>query len=79
MLIKWSKNTFLQLEFGEEIWYHILEKADCKHMVFNTRQIYSDELMTNLAAALAMYTGDSIDNVMQFFGRCFVRFFSNLG
>lgn len=48
-------------------------------MVFNTRQIYPDELMTNLATALAAYTGDSMDNVMQFFGKCFVRFFSNLG
>ncbi|XP_032673100.1 soluble guanylate cyclase 89Da-like isoform X2 [Odontomachus brunneus] len=68
-----------KLEFGDKIWCHILEKADCKHMVFNTRQTYSDELMTNLAAALAAYTGDSMDNIMQFFGRCFVRFFSNLG
>ncbi|XP_070156239.1 soluble guanylate cyclase 89Db [Polyergus mexicanus] len=74
-----SVQYFVQLEFGEEIWLHILEKADCKHMVFNTRQIYSDELMTNLAAALATYTGDSMDNIMQFFGKCFVRFFSNLG
>ncbi|XP_019696259.1 soluble guanylate cyclase 89Da [Harpegnathos saltator] len=74
-----SVQYFVQLEFGDEIWCHILEKADCKHMVFNTRQTYSDELMTNLAAALAAYTGDSMDNIMQFFGRCFVRFFSNLG
>ncbi|EZA52930.1 Soluble guanylate cyclase 89Db [Ooceraea biroi] len=35
--------------------------------------------MTNLATALAAYTGDSMDNIMQFFGNCFVRFFSNLG
>ncbi|XP_067214413.1 soluble guanylate cyclase 89Db-like [Linepithema humile] len=74
-----SVQYFVQLEFGEEAWLQILEKADCKHMVFNTRQIYCDELMTNLAAALAAYTGDSMDNIMQFFGRCFVRFFSNLG
>ncbi|KYM92221.1 Soluble guanylate cyclase 89Db [Atta colombica] len=67
------------LEFGEEVWLRILEKADCKHIVFNTRQIYPDMLMTNLAMALAAYTGDSMDNIMQFFGKCFVRFFSNLG
>ncbi|XP_029173024.1 soluble guanylate cyclase 89Db-like [Nylanderia fulva] len=74
-----SVQYFVQLEFGEEVWLQILEKADCKHMVFNTRQTYSDDLMTNLAAALATYTGDSVDNIMQFFGKCFVRFFSNLG
>ncbi|KOC63970.1 Soluble guanylate cyclase 89Da [Habropoda laboriosa] len=48
-------------------------------MVFNTRQTYPDELMTNLAAALADVNGESVESVMQFFGKCFVRFFSNLG
>ncbi|XP_053996813.1 soluble guanylate cyclase 89Db-like isoform X1 [Hylaeus anthracinus] len=74
-----SVQHFVQLEYGEEVWHQLLESADCKHMVFNTRQIYPDELMTNLAAALATIKGISIDNVMQFFGKCFVRFFSNLG
>ncbi|XP_031838866.1 soluble guanylate cyclase 89Da-like [Nomia melanderi] len=74
-----SVQHFVQLEYGEEIWLQILEKADCKHMVFNTRQVYPDELMTNLAAALASLSNDSVDNVMRFFGKCFVRFFSNLG
>ncbi|XP_018377678.1 PREDICTED: soluble guanylate cyclase 89Da-like [Trachymyrmex cornetzi] len=74
-----SVQYFIQLEFGEEVWLRILEKADCKHIVFNTRHIYPDVLMTNLAMALAAYTGDSMDNIMQFFGKCFVRFFSNLG
>ncbi|XP_036144536.1 soluble guanylate cyclase 89Db isoform X6 [Monomorium pharaonis] len=75
------RHSFCQhvLEFGEEVWLRILEKADCKHMVFNTRQTYPDDLMTNLAMALATYTDDSMDNIMQFFGKCFVRFFSNLG
>lgn len=69
----------LQLEYGEDMWLQLLERADCKHMVFNTRQTYPDELMTNLAAALAEFNGESVENVMQFFGKCFVRFFSNLG
>ncbi|KAL6262140.1 hypothetical protein P5V15_007237 [Pogonomyrmex californicus] len=74
-----SVQYFVQLEFGEEVWLHILEKADCKHIIFNTRQTYPDELMTDLATALAVHTDDSMDNIMQFFGKCFVRFFSNLG
>ncbi|KAK1134526.1 hypothetical protein K0M31_007308 [Melipona bicolor] len=69
----------LQLEYGEDVWLQLLERADCKHMVFNTRQMYPDELMTNLAAALAEFNGESVEDVMQFFGKCFVRFFSNLG
>lgn len=72
-------NFWLQLEYGDDIWRQLLERADCKHMVFNTRQIYPDDLMTNLAAALATLSSDTVDNVMQFFGKCFVRFFSNLG
>ncbi|XP_076284073.1 soluble guanylate cyclase 89Db-like isoform X2 [Lasioglossum baleicum] len=74
-----SVQHFVQLEYGEEVWLQVVEKADCKHMVFNTRQIYPDELMTNLAAALAALNDDSVDNVMRFFGKCFVRYFSNLG
>ncbi|XP_076621621.1 soluble guanylate cyclase 89Db [Colletes latitarsis] len=74
-----SVQHFVQVEYGEDMWRQVLEKADCKHMVFNTRQIYPDELMTNLAAALATLSGNSVDDVMQFFGKCFVRFFSNLG
>ncbi|KAG7211720.1 hypothetical protein KM043_010966 [Ampulex compressa] len=74
-----SVQHFVQLEYGEDVWLQLLERADCKHMVFNTRQIYSDELMTHLAAALALLNGDSVNDVMQFFGKCFVRFFSNLG
>ncbi|XP_043590603.1 soluble guanylate cyclase 89Da-like isoform X5 [Bombus pyrosoma] len=69
----------VNLEYGEDVWLQLLERADCKHMVFNTRQTYPDELMTNLAAALAECNGESVEDVMQFFGKCFVRFFSNLG
>ncbi|XP_076683204.1 soluble guanylate cyclase 89Db [Andrena cerasifolii] len=70
---------FVQLEYGEDVWRQLLEKADCKHMVFNTRQLYPDELMTKLAIALVNHSGDSMDNVMEFFGKCFVRFCNNLG
>ncbi|XP_076546019.1 soluble guanylate cyclase 89Da isoform X2 [Osmia lignaria lignaria] len=74
-----SVQHFVQLEYGEDVWLQIVEKAECKHIVFNTRQTYPDELMTNLAAALVAFNGETVDNVMQFFGKCFVRFFSNLG
>lgn len=79
LILKGTIKFSLQLEYGENMWLQLLERADCKHMVFNTRQTYPDELMTNLAAALAEFNGESVENVMQFFGKCFVRFFSNLG
>jgi hypothetical protein len=59
----------------------VREQADCKFAVFNTHHIYPDHVMTSLAAACASVTGEGAtkDHFMQFFGRCFVRFFSNFG
>ncbi|XP_034936654.1 soluble guanylate cyclase 89Da-like isoform X2 [Chelonus insularis] len=61
------------------MWLEILQEAGIKFTVFNTRQIYPDNVILDLAAALAEKTGVSINNTMHFFGKCFVRFFSNLG
>nr|CAD7193906.1 unnamed protein product [Timema douglasi] len=71
----------MRLEYGEEIWREILERAGCKYTVFNTHQIYPDNLVPNLAAASAEVTGPgaTAEQFMEFFGRCFVRFFSNFG
>jgi guanylate cyclase len=71
----------LQLEYGEEIWQQVMEKVGCKFAVFSTHHIYPDNLMANLATACAMITGEgaTTDHFIQFFGRCFVRFFSNFG
>jgi Heme NO binding. len=71
----------LQLEYGEEIWQQVMEEAGCKFAVFNTHHIYPDHLITSLAKACAVITGEgaTTDQFMQFFGRCFVRFFSNFG
>ncbi|XP_066591877.1 soluble guanylate cyclase 89Da-like [Prorops nasuta] len=74
-----SVQHFVQLEYGEDTWLRILEKAGLKHTVFNTRQIYPDDVMTNIANALATFNGDTVEKNMEFFGKCFVRYFSNLG
>ncbi|PSN57581.1 Soluble guanylate cyclase 89Db [Blattella germanica] len=70
-----------RLEYGEEIWQQVMEQAGCKFAVFNTHHIYPDHLMTSLATACAQVTGEgaTTDQFMKFFGRCFVRFFSNFG
>lgn len=67
------------MEYGEEVWKKILKVADCKYTVFNTHQVYPDHIMASLAAACAKVTTASYDSFMNFFGRCFVRYFSNLG
>lgn len=76
-----SVQHFVQLEYGEEIWQQVMEEAGCKFAVFNTHHIYPDNLITSLATACAVITGEeaTTDHFMQFFGRCFVRFFSNFG
>ncbi|XP_068082929.1 soluble guanylate cyclase 89Db [Anabrus simplex] len=71
----------VRLEYGEEAWNQIREEADCQFTVFNTHQIYPDHLMPSLATACAQVVGQgtTTDYFMRFFGRCFVRFFSNFG
>ncbi|CRL05278.1 CLUMA_CG018222, isoform A, partial [Clunio marinus] len=74
-----SVQHFVQLEFGERVWNQALIASQCKYNVFNTHQQYPDNLIPDLAAALAEITGKQYDYFMIFFGRCFVRFFSNFG
>ncbi|KAK9758685.1 hem-NO-binding [Popillia japonica] len=74
-----SVQYFIQLEYGEELWKKVIQTANCKFSVFTTHQVYPDATMSNLAAACAEVTSASYDSFMDFFGRCFVRYFSNLG
>jgi len=83
----------LQLEYGENAWREVVRLARCKWYVFNTHHIYPDGLMPELATAAAHLLTDpdrtpdggraaaepTADVFMRYFGRCFVRFFSNLG
>ncbi|CAH1111122.1 unnamed protein product, partial [Psylliodes chrysocephalus] len=74
-----SVQHFVQLEYGDKIWQKVLLAAECKYSVFNTHQTYPDSTMASLATALANITNQSPDDIMMFFGKCFVRFFSNYG
>ncbi|XP_049530693.1 soluble guanylate cyclase 89Db-like [Anopheles darlingi] len=74
-----SVQHFVQLEYGEFVWRQALLTTGCKNTVFNTHQLYPDSLIPDLAAALSSITGKPCDEFMIFFGRCFVRFFSNFG
>ncbi|XP_005183922.1 soluble guanylate cyclase 89Db [Musca domestica] len=70
---------YVQKEYGQEVWKRVCHIVDCKHSSFKTHQIYPDKLMPDFAAALAACTGETFDYFMNFFGKCFVRFFSNFG
>ncbi|XP_076059432.1 soluble guanylate cyclase 89Da-like [Oratosquilla oratoria] len=71
---------FGQCEYGEDIWERILEHAGCKTTVFSTHLQYDDNILITLASSCSAIVGkgDKEDHLM-FFGRCFVRFFSNYG
>ncbi|EDW85118.1 uncharacterized protein Dwil_GK14486 [Drosophila willistoni] len=74
-----SVQHYIQEKYGMETWKKICKIVDCKHNSFKTHQIYPDKLMPDFAAALAACTGETFDFCMNFFGHCFVRFFSNFG
>ncbi|XP_031334521.1 soluble guanylate cyclase 89Db-like isoform X1 [Photinus pyralis] len=74
-----SVHHFIQAEYGEEAWKEIVKLAGCKHLTFNTHQVYPDDTMAKLAEACAHVTSAHVDEIMEFFGKCFVRFFSNFG
>lgn len=67
------------MEYGIDTWNEVMGAIECDITVFNTHQIYPDNLMPDIAAALAEILGKPYDDMMQFFGQCFVRFFSNFG
>lgn len=68
-----------KLEYGDKVWRKALEMAQCRYTVFNTHQVYPDHIMGSLATALGKITNRSSESFMTFFGKCFVRFFSNYG
>ncbi|KAG5877871.1 hypothetical protein JTB14_031387 [Gonioctena quinquepunctata] len=67
------------MEYGEDFWKKVKMIANCDYDVFKTHQVYPDSSLSSLAAACATLTGASYDSFMNFFGRCFVRYFTNLG
>ncbi|XP_050536349.1 soluble guanylate cyclase 89Db-like [Daktulosphaira vitifoliae] len=83
-----SVQHFIQLEYGENAWRQVVRLAKCKWYEFNTHHIYPDTLIPQLAEAAARLLTDpenqenkepTAECFMRYFGRCFVRFFSNLG
>ncbi|KAL1508915.1 hypothetical protein ABEB36_003734 [Hypothenemus hampei] len=69
----------IQLEYGEDVWKEILKVADCKHKVFNTHQIYSDNLALELGQACCKVIGGDYNEFIAYFGKCFIHFSSKFG
>jgi len=78
-----SVQYFLTEKFGEAKWNEIRERAGiCDHM-FITHKRYSESFMKKIADTAAEILGEETDmlsdDFMQYFGTCFVKFFSHYG
>ena len=74
---------YLIEKYGEEKWDKIRERAGINDHMFITHKRYSESMMQKIADAseevLGEETGMTSDDFMQFFGSCFVKFFSHYG
>lgn len=72
-------SKYFQKDYGIETFNEAMEAIGCDITVFNTHQIYPDTLIPDVAHALSEILGKPFDDIMQYFGHCFVLFFSNFG
>ncbi|PFX18582.1 Soluble guanylate cyclase 88E [Stylophora pistillata] len=74
---------YLVEKYGEEKWDKIRERAGISEHMFITHKRYSESMMQKIADASEEVLGEETDmtsdDFMQFFGRCFVKFFSHYG
>ncbi|CAF3771198.1 unnamed protein product [Rotaria sp. Silwood1] len=68
------------LSYGNHIWKKIVQELNFEHESFATLGRYEDNLIDKIAECLAdiLHEGTP-EYYMQFFGECFVRFFTNYG
>ena len=70
-------------KYGEKIWEKIRERAEISDHLFITHKRYSESFMKKIADAAEEVLGDETDMIsddfMQYFGACFVKFFSHYG
>lgn len=78
-----SVQYYLTEKYGEEIWEKIRERAEISDHLFITHKRYSESFMKKIADAAEEVLGEETDMVsddfMQYFGACFVKFFSHYG
>ncbi|GFN93879.1 soluble guanylate cyclase 88e, partial [Plakobranchus ocellatus] len=71
-----SIQVYIKQDYGDELWATILEQAGIPQVVFQLHKTYPDEWMVNLAKAAAIVLGGEVNDVMFYFGTCFVNFFT---
>ena len=75
-----SVQYYIQQEYGKEIWEQVCQVTEISACVFVTHQLYNDALMPRIAQTCSeVIGGKTPDQYMEYFGECFVRFFSIYG
>lgn len=78
-----SIQHYLIEKYGEEKWDEIRERAGISDHIFITHQRYSESFLKKLAEAAEEILGEETsmisDDFMNYFGSCFVKFFSHYG
>ncbi|KAK3766562.1 hypothetical protein RRG08_028680 [Elysia crispata] len=71
-----SVQMYIKQDYGDELWAAVLEQAGLPQVVFQLHKTYPDEWMLNLAKSAAQVLGNQVNDVMFYFGTCFVSFFT---
>ncbi|XP_021357181.1 soluble guanylate cyclase 89Da-like isoform X3 [Mizuhopecten yessoensis] len=75
-----SVQYYIKTDHGEDIWRAVLEHVGLKNAVFTTHVVYPDHVMLDLSKACSVLVGDRTpEEYLQYFGQCFVKFFSHYG
>ena len=78
-----SVQFYLTEKYGEAKWEEIRERAGISDHMFVTHKRYSESVMKKIADVAEEILGEEAvmvsDDFMQYFGSCFVKFFSHYG
>ncbi|KAK3701097.1 hypothetical protein QZH41_015883, partial [Actinostola sp. cb2023] len=70
-------------KYGKQIWQQVLAASNIETTVFVTQKLYSEDLIFKLADGALEILGEeedmTLDDVMRYFGVCFVKFFNHYG
>ncbi|XP_059139522.1 soluble guanylate cyclase 89Da-like, partial [Physella acuta] len=69
-----SIQFFIKQDYGTDIWSTVLDAACIPNVIFIPHKTYPDEWMVNLAKATCHVLGNALNDVMLYFGTCFVNF-----
>ncbi|KAH9513754.1 Soluble guanylate cyclase 88E, partial [Bulinus truncatus] len=78
-LLLQSAADFLKTKYGEETWEKIRKESNLAINGFATHNIYSENIMVDIATAAAKITGDTLETIMDSFGVEFVNFVGQFG